>query len=386
MINKSFIIATMPKLRLKRTPQEEAARQWRKQKRKGDNYNGQGADIGGASTSTSTTRKRRRTHSTSWETRPWASSDEEPEVTPPASPYDAVHNEEEQQFREKMFDALQDDDYLDSLEARLNDFAHVPGRWRSDQGSKHNALLNGGYGMDDIFQLDPQGMDDEEYTEWIRLGMYRFVCVIYSIPYIDLRTVSRRTHAKEHAEREQKRALKAARRAEEKARRAETKRLEKVSEEHRIRKKLEREIRRNEIARTEYDLRWTQLSCRGSDVGLNGRDTELKFSDIPWPILVAYPEERNRSLAGLRPVTLKDLTAKDISDFLFGTSSASTANAPEAEKKQRKETLKETFLRFHPDKFEGRFIKRIHRDERDVVKEAIGQVVRALNSLMDEDG
>jgi hypothetical protein len=204
--------------------------------------------------------------------------------------------------------------------------------------------------------------------------------------YIYLRTVSRRTHAKEYAEHERKRALKAARRAEEEARRTETKRLEKVSEEHRKRKKLEREVHRKEVARTEYDLRWKELSQRDGDLGLNSRDSELKFSDIPWPVLVAYPRECDRRLASLRPVTLEDLAAKDISDFLLVTSLASTTKAGEAEKKQRKEILKETFLRFHPDKFEGRFMKRINRDERDAVKEAIGQVVRALNSLMDEDG
>jgi len=260
-----------------------------------------------------------------------------------------------------MFDALRDDEYLDSLEARLNNFAHLPERWRSARGSKLNDVRSDECGMDDTSQLNPQDMDDEEYAEWIRLGMYR------------------RTHAKEYAESERKRTSKAARRAEEKARRAETKRLEKVSAEHRKRKKSERDIRRKEVARTEYDIRWKEFSRRGGDPG---RDTELRFSDIPWPVLAAYPDERERRLVGLRPITLEDLAPKDISDFLLVTP---TAKAGEVENKQRKEILKETLLRFHPDKFEGRYMRRINRDERDAVKEAIGQVVRALNSLMDED-
>ncbi|KAF8229053.1 hypothetical protein L208DRAFT_1288640 [Tricholoma matsutake] len=362
----------MPKLHLKRTPQEEAARRyWRKHKRK---ENGQDIGIGGTSN-----KKRRRTHSTSGEARPWASSDEESEViTPPVdqrhnhrssvNSYGGVHDEEleEQRFREKMFDALQDDEHLDSLEARLNDFGHIPQRWRSDPVPKSNTLYSDGYGTDDIFQVDPQVMDDEEYTEWIRLGMYR------------------RTHAKEYAEHERKRALKAARRAEEQARRAETERLGRVSEEHRKRKNLERETRRKEAARTEYNLRWKELSWTGA--GDAGSNKELRFSDIPWPILIAYPEKCDRNSAGQRPVTLEDLTAKDISDFLLATSSPPTTNVREAQKKQRKEILKETFLRFHPDKFEGRFMARINRDEREAVKEAISQVVRALNSLMDANG
>jgi hypothetical protein len=376
----------MPKLHLKGTPLEEAARQRRKQKRKENILKGQchGVDIGSASTSTpASTPKRYRSHK-GWGTRPWVSSDEEPEVTPSVGSYSSIHKDEERRFREKMFDALQDDDHLDCLEARLNDFAHVPERWRSVSGPKPNTLFNDGYVVDDIFQLDPQGMDDEEYTEWIRLGMYRFVHTKCIDPYTNLPMASRRTHAKEYAEHKQKRAMKALRRAEERARRAETKRLEKISEERRMRKKLEREISRKEVAQTEYDLRWRQLVCRSSDVGLNNRDARLKFSDIPWPILVAYPDECDSS-ACLRPVTLEDLTAKDISDFLLGTSLASTTKVREEEKRQRKEILKETLLRFHPDKFEGRFMELINRDERDAVKEAIGQVVRVLNSLMNED-
>jgi hypothetical protein len=133
----------------------------------------------------------------------------------------------------------------------------------------------------------------------------------------------------------------------------------------------------------EYDHRWKELSRKDGDVD---RDSELKFSNIPWPILAAYPREFGKSSAGLCPVTLEDLTAKSISDFLFGTSPASLTGLRGEEKRQRKEILKETFLRFHPDKFEGRFLQRINRDERDAVKEAIGQVVRALNLLMDDGG
>jgi hypothetical protein len=72
-----------------------------------------------------------------------------------------------------MVDALQDDEYLDSLEARLSSFAHVPGRW-SYHGPKPD-----GHGTEDMLHLDPQDMDDEEYIEWVRLGMYRCVRLVY---------------------------------------------------------------------------------------------------------------------------------------------------------------------------------------------------------------
>lgn len=80
---------------------------------------------------------------------------------------------EERQFREKMFDAMGDDERLDGLETHFNDFAHVPDRWkRSDLG----------YEGDEYLKMDPNAMDDDEYAEWIRIGMYRFV--VY-LRYID---------------------------------------------------------------------------------------------------------------------------------------------------------------------------------------------------------
>lgn len=93
--------------------------------------------------------------------------------------YDTIYAElEEQRFREKMFDALGDDERLDSIEARFNDFGHVPDRWRSAGG------LKAGEGIrdeDDFSRLDPQNMDEEEYAEWVRTGMYRyFFCYIIS--------------------------------------------------------------------------------------------------------------------------------------------------------------------------------------------------------------
>jgi len=56
----------------------------------------------------------------------------------------------------------------------------------------------------------------------------------------------------------------------------------------------------------------------------------------------------------------------------------------EKEKKLRKEKLRETFLRFHPDKFEGRLMNRVRESDRERVREAVGIVVRVLNALMVE--
>jgi hypothetical protein len=66
-----------------------------------------------------------------------------------------------------MSGAFEDDERLDSLEARFNDFAHVPDRWRSGGRVLGRSVIEG----DDM--ADPQHMNEDEYAEWIRAGMWR---------------------------------------------------------------------------------------------------------------------------------------------------------------------------------------------------------------------
>lgn len=82
---------------------------------------------------------------------------------------------EEERFREKMFGAFQDDERLDAVEAKMNDYAHVPRRWREDGMSTGKKAYAGGGGLDGGLweSADPATMDEEEYAEWIRAGMWR---------------------------------------------------------------------------------------------------------------------------------------------------------------------------------------------------------------------
>lgn len=82
---------------------------------------------------------------------------------------------EEERFREKMFGAFQDDERLDAVEANMNDYAHVPRRWREDGVSTGKKAYAGGGGSDGGLweSADPATMDEEEYAEWIRAGMWR---------------------------------------------------------------------------------------------------------------------------------------------------------------------------------------------------------------------
>jgi hypothetical protein len=117
----------MTRLHLKRTPEERARRRAYKAAR----------------------RKRGRDEHEARSQKP--SSSHEPD-------YDAIRAElEERQFRDKMRGALEEDERLDGINTRFNDYAHIPDRWASDA---HDAA-------------DPQYMDDDEYAEWVRQGMWK---------------------------------------------------------------------------------------------------------------------------------------------------------------------------------------------------------------------
>lgn len=67
---------------------------------------------------------------------------------------------DENGFRERLWDALGDDERLDSIDARFRSY-HIPNRWRGE--------------CDGHLAQDPQYMDDDEYAEWVRKGMWRYV-------------------------------------------------------------------------------------------------------------------------------------------------------------------------------------------------------------------
>lgn len=180
--------ARMPKLHLKRTPEEEARHRLHKKERKEAKRKRQHHNTYDT-TEPGTSYSRKRQRPTTQEERKWASSDEDeeqygPQPAPSASystqssrhhkpDEDKLRAEEEElRFKERLFDAFADDERLDSLEAKLNDFAHVPDRWRTSSSTRARFNV---FESDDWLKVDPATMDEEEYTEWIRMGMYRYV-------------------------------------------------------------------------------------------------------------------------------------------------------------------------------------------------------------------
>ena len=135
--------------------------------------------------------------------------------------------------------------------------------------------------------------------------------------------------------------------------------------------KLERESRRWDYAREEYAIRWREL------LSISEESETLGFNDIPWPVVAAQRQKLRKRESELPrgSITVDDLTAEAIAAFLLPA-------GKEFDREKRKEKLRESFLRFHPDKFEGRFMRFVKEGDKEKVKEAIGQVSRVLNSLM----
>ncbi|OCH93455.1 hypothetical protein OBBRIDRAFT_771410 [Obba rivulosa] len=341
------------KLKLKRTPEEQVQHDLRKA-RKAAHKTARRRTRDSPSPDSQSSYKRRRTHpsehNTSWaeyEAAHYSSGDEYGPPPPDSSSshrarkpdYDYIHAQmEEERFREKMWGALEDDERLDAVESRLNDYAHVPRRWRGGGMDR----------MEDDLAINPQAMEEEDYAEWVRAGMWR------------------KKHAAEHEEQERKKAERAAQKAREEAVREETRRMERAEAEARTRRREQKQQKWRAEARARYNERWKQL--------LDGDTQELLFSDIPWPVLLEQPTA----------VSLELLTTQAIAAFLIPQDGEGKDDGRPSDviKKARKETLRETILRFHPDKFEGRILARVRDVDRDQVREAVGIVVRAINELM----
>ncbi|KAH9856787.1 hypothetical protein C2E23DRAFT_882096 [Lenzites betulinus] len=357
------------KLHLKRTPAEEAERQWRKAqkaarkaaKRKHhsepdvgpyyDDYDREHAH------------KRRRTSEPSESHDHDSGSEYGPQPQPPPSAsgsasgshrahkpdYERIQAEiEEMRFKEKMYEAMGEDERMDSLEASMNTYAHIPRRWRGGGMDR----------MDDELGVSPQYMEDEDYAEWVREGMWR------------------KKHAAEYEERLRREAERKARREREDALKEETHRMARAAEEDLRRRRSEKERVRAVEAREMYDARWKELLATG-----NAASAEtLRFGDVPWPVMPPPPKREERAV-----VVVEDLTAEAITAFLVPPSETPVPTDDGASKKERKEKLRETMLRFHPDKFEGRVMRMVCASDKELVKEAVGIVARTLNTLMGEN-
>ncbi|KAF8706595.1 hypothetical protein RHS03_04686, partial [Rhizoctonia solani] len=257
---------------------------------------------------------------------------EEDSRAPPASAtkvdMDALRAEmEEREFREKLFDAMGDDAGLENMESRFNEYDdHVPDRWK-DPTSSH-------------LRDDPSMMDDDQYAEWIREGMWR-------------RTHKAEVEAQERAEEERKR-----KKEREKARREETRRMEREESERRSRRKHAKERESVVEGWVAYETRWAQMRPSES--------TTLGFADLPWP---CHPLPQ-------LPLDSDALSKQTVSAFLL--SPLHSIGKP------RKQRLREALLLYHPDRFVSKWMGRVKKEDTRAVQEAVGRVARVLTALVEE--
>jgi hypothetical protein len=220
--------------------------------------------------------------------------------------------------------------------------------------------------LENVVYNDPNLMDEECYAEWMREGMWKYVAfAVCECCFPSREALVRKRNAQAHQEQLRKRAEEEARkkRAEELA--SERARREAREADERRRRKRSRERNAKQTARDDYEKRWDILLSTSESA-----EKPFKFPDIPWPCHAAYSPPTGQGLS------LDDLTVDSISEFLFG----STIKATEATQKIK--TIRETLLRFHPDKFEGRIISRVSESEKAKVQVGVGIVVRALNELL----
>ena len=221
--------------------------------------------------------------------------------------------------------------------------------------------------MDDEFDIDPQMMEEEDYAEWVRENMWRYAhddCTELAQYARFTRAEYRRKHAAEHAEKERKKAERAARKEREKAIRDETARMEKAEEARRRHRRREKEHKMRAQFVERYEAVWKDL--------LAGTiDGDLRFQDIPWPVYIT-------------DIDVDTLTVDTVSSFLLpdGRPFGCSASDKDTIKKERRDKLRETMLRFHPDKFEGRVMRKVRESDQERVRECVGKVARIINDLL----
>ena len=49
--------------------------------------------------------------------------------------------------------------------------------------------------------------------------------------------------------------------------------------------------------------------------------------------------------------------------------------------RSRKERIREEFLRWHPDKFEGQAMRVVRNEEKEIMREAVGVIARILTEI-----
>jgi hypothetical protein len=386
-----------PKLRvkLKETPLERQERKWRKEQRRLRKEssriyraNGVPSDAGMAVTppratnrtqdgSMSPPRKRlrplsperdgnqsttyRNAHMQDWDESVWETRDQAYENTT-----QRVRNaHEDEAFRQKLFDLMADDEGPIDLtsgcyvspprQSTLPDRGsapHVPDRVKRAAGWNESTP-------------DYASMDDEQYAEAIRYGMWR------RRNRDEIERQERADKAKQEDD-ALKARVKAARNAEEKKRVEVLKRESGKAEQ----KRKEKEIKI-------YQVKWSDLKATRDSI-TTGRSPAglVRLIDMPWPVFMGA------ETSTFHPAMLQVERIRVFFDALLEMnieeSKECTGNDAEVAKVARKRILREAILAYHPDRFMGRYLGIVVESERDLVRDAIVRCSQQINEIAGE--
>jgi hypothetical protein len=193
------------------------------------------------------------------------------------------------------------------------------------------------------------GMDEEEYTEYVRRGMYR---IKHKAEVEAAEAAARDKEEKERARDEKRR----------RAEKEEKRRMDKLRAE-----KGRKEEERLRIERERWRRRWKTLGESASGER-EFEEVQLGYKDVPWPVYgtAALAEE------GIR-VFLYALADDGLED--------SGVASKEERDKEVKKVLREAIRIFHPDRFFGRYLGKVRESEKDKVKEGVEKCSRVINEL-----
>lgn len=337
-------------LKLKRTPQDEEERQWRKARRAARK----------AQAAAGSSRYRSSSHHGVRQSRSCSTSPDpkrrdrhplEDEFNAHHLPLESLQQLraeiEEARFRSKLFNAMDDDLRLDALEASFN--AYIPRRWSSP--------VSGPSSSSDT-ATDPNVMTEEQYAEWIRQGMWR-------------RTHRTEVETQERREKE--------REAQKETKRLASKMIEKEEREREARRAAARATKERErrgAAWSTYRRLWDVLTATATSMSAESAvepddDTSMTparppftFTELPWP---TYPS----------PTHPDALTKESVSSFLL-----SPTHSPEKSRKQR---IRDALLAYHPDRYFGRYMMAIEPSHRAAVRNAVVKITTVLNALGEDE-
>jgi hypothetical protein len=286
---------------------------------------------------------------------------------------------DEQEWRQKMFDLMADEEQgpIDLTSGRYRSpplrtarhyepddagdgspaSPYIPERIRRAAGWKHDTP-------------DYANMDEEEYSEAIRYGMWR-----------------RRN--KEEVERQERAAKFKREEAEIKAR---LKRMQEEEEKKRIevlkRETGKAEQRRREREMVDYATKWQILRTGRAEPDKDpSASPPLRLVEIPWPVFLGA------ETAAFHPTMLKP---ERISAFFgalheYELGQKQEADGPTIKAPPKGDTLtlrrvlRDAILAYHPDRFIGRYLNLVHVPEQEMVREAVIRCSQIINDLANEN-